>query len=334
MRLVRGLAADLAWRPLLAASARATVESSFEHAVNLVVDGQLLTVVGTRGRPAPGALLTTAAVLPRLPVGTTGRVGGGAVRLEGLHVDAGACEFFSCAPEPLTTPVLPEPDRLRRVLLDHAVAGSFVAGPTASPFARALRGRLVTASRQLQDALEVAMRYGDVAGIGSSVTGLVGLGVGLTPSGDDYLIGCLAALHQLGEHNTVEAVRVVRTALAAVVAATAQDPDRTTRVSRHFLAAAAEGRFHHDIARAATAALTPAASQGTSQGTSQATPSGATRATPMDVPFRDVVAIGSTSGTDALFGLVDTLTTCSATAPPFGRALPQLVPSQIKEYSP
>ena len=75
---------------------------------------------------------------------------------------------------------------------------------------------------------------GDVArSTGRKAALLLGLGPGLTPSGDDALCGVLLALDALGAHDT-------RAALATEVRAAA--PSATTPLSAAFLAAAAEGQ--------------------------------------------------------------------------------------------
>lgn len=71
-------------------------------------------------------------------------------------------------------------------------------------------------------------------------TGLVGLGPGLTPSGDDLLCGVLIALHAL-EHT------LARNALASAVLAVA--PRLTSPLSCAFLRAAAEGEGAENLHR-------------------------------------------------------------------------------------
>ena len=287
MDAVRGLAADTVWRPALTASARATVGSSFDRAVNLEIDGRLLTLVTASGRPAPGALVTDAERFPRLPVGTSVEIGAGWVCCGSIRVDATECRYFSCRAMTVGSRALePDPDRWRDALLDQSVTGSFVSTPLPSAFDRALHRRLVAAAANLQHELGGALSGVGEPRLTAASEGLVGLGVGLTPSGDDYLVGSLAALHHVGAP-----ARVVSALGAAVLAALARI-SATTTVSKHFLEAAAEGRFQHDILRAAEAALTA----------------------PDDVvaAFGAVAQIGSTSGTDVLHGLVDTLATCLA----------------------
>lgn len=285
MDAVRGLAADNVWRSLLTESVRATVGSSFEHAVNVELDGSLVTLVTATGRPAPGALVTDAQGFPRLPPGTNVEIGSGWVRCGSVRVDATTCRFFSCeatAVDSLTLPL--DSTRWRDALLRHAVPGSFVPADAPSPFDRALHLRLVIAAQQFQHALGAALTATGTARLDEAVGGLVGLGVGLTPSGDDYLVGSLAALHHLP---AAGAVVPIVSALDAAVAVWASG---STTVSEHFLKAAAEGRFHHDVRCAAVAALSAPGD--------------------VEAAFEQVAAIGSTSGTDVLHGLVDTLSTC------------------------
>ncbi len=104
---------------------------------------------------------------------------------------------------------------------------------------------------------------------------LAGLGPGLTPSGDDVLLGCLLALVVLPAEGT-DGIR------EAIVSATR---DRTTRISQAYLHAAAQGEagepWHHLIAAMAagsTARVTGAA--------------------------RRVMAFGETSGSDMLAGFL------------------------------
>ena len=297
MDAVRGLAADAVWRLPLTASARATVESSFEHAVNLELDETLLTLVTVSGRPAPGALVTDAECFPRLPVGTDVEIRAGRARIGSLRVDAVDCHFFSCDAVPVLPPLVSiDPACWWGALLEQSVPGSFVPTSAPSPFDRALHRRLISAAQHYQHGLGAALSGRDVDRLEAAVSELVGLGVGLTPSGDDYLVGSLAALHHLGTTGPVVSV------LGGAVAAQAS---RTTTLSRHFLSAAAGGRFHHDVRWAATAALTAPAE--------------------VAAAFSRVAAIGSTSGTDVLHGLVDTLSTCFVPTHPVSSETKEIV---------
>jgi hypothetical protein len=95
------------------------------------------------------------------------------------------------------------------------------------------------AGRQIA-ALECALADGDAVAAAGACIPLLGLGIGLTPSGDDLLVGLLAALH---------ARRAAALPLIAAAVATAA-PTRTTSLSAAAVVAAAHGRFPermHDV---------------------------------------------------------------------------------------
>jgi hypothetical protein len=114
---------------------------------------------------------------------------------------------------------------------------------------------------------------------------LVGRGPGLTPAGDDAIVGILAVLHRLGPHNAV----------APLVAALTPLLDRTTAISAHFLRLAMRGAFTEALVDVVDAV--------------------ATTDGPTDVQIRRLLATGATSGADALAGVVAALTI--ATDQPF-----------------
>lgn len=119
-----------------------------------------------------------------------------------------------------------------------------------------------------------ALARGDVGAAVGPTVGLIGLGVGLTPSGDDYLVGLLAVLGATADPTRHE--------LAAAVAAHA--PARTTAAGAAALVHAARGEFAermHDLLIALAA------------GRSDRLASSIERA----------MAYGSTSGGDTLVGV-------------------------------
>ncbi len=107
------------------------------------------------------------------------------------------------------------------------------------------------------------------------IQGLIGLGPGLTPSGDDLLGGCMIALHALGQERIAQALgHLVLT----------QAPERTTTVSLAHLRCAAEGQGAealHDTIRVLCA--------GSNEG--------------FRLCLDRIAAIGATSGWDALAGV-------------------------------
>ncbi len=87
-------------------------------------------------------------------------------------------------------------------------------------------------------AFQGAWRRGARADLQSAICHLCGLGPGLTPAGDDWLAGWLLAQH-LAED--LRRSRETSTGLIADITA-----DRTTTLSRAFLACAAAGEADED----------------------------------------------------------------------------------------
>lgn len=116
------------------------------------------------------------------------------------------------------------------------------------------------------------------AGPPGFIEALVGLGPGLTPSGDDYLGGAMIALSGLGEADAVR--RLAGWALDAAA-------DRSTKISLAHLACAAEGEGAtalHDTLAAICA------------------PDTADLASVIDAAIGEIDRIGHSSGWDALAG--------------------------------
>ncbi|MEW5987165.1 MAG: DUF2877 domain-containing protein [Chloroflexota bacterium] len=102
-----------------------------------------------------------------------------------------------------------------------------------------LQGRIGELLTTLQEA---AGRY-DRAQAQQAAAGLIGLGAGLTPSGDDVLVGFLAGLWATAADRPGR--RVFLEAFAATIVALAE---RTNEISRSFLWNAARGEFSSALA--------------------------------------------------------------------------------------
>jgi len=190
----------------------AEVHSVFERAINLLwPDGRLLTLQGPGRLGAPFAV-----ALARLP--ERGAVAPG-MRLDPAHFEWGAAETVELhmPPGPLWFPV----DALRCP----------PAGASISPAARALERALVTR---------------DGGAVVAAALALIGLGEGLTPAGDDCLVGALAVLHRRAPDWLSEDSRVTE-ALAAAART------RTTDIARDFLLEALAGRFAESVLAVVTA---------------------------------------------------------------------------------
>jgi hypothetical protein len=105
-------------------------------------------------------------------------------------------------------------------------------GPSADPFAIAANGHIARVGS--------ALIAGEAEAAEAASVALIGLGVGLTPSGDDFLVGLLAGLEACGD--------AVRSPLARAIAREA--PRRTTAIGAALLEHACRGEFSqrlHDV---------------------------------------------------------------------------------------
>lgn len=133
--------------------------------------------------------------------------------------------------------------------------------------------------RSLREILFTALTRNDFSPDIAALIPLLGLGPGLTPSGDDAIGGMLIALHLLGEDRARDSIREK---LFPRIAAATND------ISRAHLEAAAEGFGHEAIHRIVNALLTG-------------------NVTHLHEEIDAVNALGHTSGWDALAGVVMTL---------------------------
>ena len=190
----------------------AEVHSVFERAINLLwSDGRLLTLQGPGRLGAPFAV-----ALSRLPEG--GAVAPG-MRLDPAAFDWGAAETVDVhmPPGPLGFPV-----------------DALMCPPVGASIATPAR------------ALERALASRDGGAVVAAARGLIGLGEGLTPAGDDCLVGALAVLHRLAPEWLANDPQITEELTAAA-------RTRTTDISRDFLLEALAGRFAESVLVVVTA---------------------------------------------------------------------------------
>jgi hypothetical protein len=146
-----------------------------------------------------------------------------------------------------------------------------------------------------------ALAHRDTAQILEATRQLIGLGRGLTPSGDDFLVGCLRGLWLMRHHvpGVDQMLDHVREALQPTIEA------RTTRVGAEFIRYALDGAFAEVLDQATLALLTPAHPQ------------------VLQSAITGLLAQGDTSGTDTLIGL---LTCLDALLP-----MPKSEPCQVQQ---
>ncbi len=121
----------------------------------------------------------------------------------------------------------------------------------------------------------------DLDNLPESVQHLVGLGPGLTPSGDDFLIGLMLSMLFIARNFKLDIDHIIdvnETIISCI-------PGRTTSISEEFLFQAATGNANEPILNLIETLLTSNSAQ-------------VERAT------RTVLAIGGTSGTDTILGIL------------------------------
>jgi hypothetical protein len=221
------------------------VHSVFDKAINVLwSDGRLLTLHGPTPLAAPFAVALAelpqrGPVVPGLPIRRSD--------FDLSKADSVALEMPR-GPLAFIPDALPEP-----------------------PCARALRSGAGLGARQ---ALERGMAAGDLVTLAKAASDLIGFGEGLTPAGDDCVLGALAAIHRLApEWLTSDRSLLHRLAEAA--------QSRTTDVARDFLLEALAGRFAEPVLAVLTASSAGLAEHAA----------------------RKLLAMGATSGADTLCGI-------------------------------
>lgn len=271
MQATTALFADTAWQRLLAREVALTVASVFPSTLNLVSQrtGAWYTVFTKNGYHAPRALTVNASLPTR--VGETVRVVDGTLRFPNIVVYTAGCAFtendIRKQKQPLVEHIAFVADWVRK----NAMPGSFYGAATGNVVNEATVAKLVAARTGFMQAVDRA------SGIARAVQDMLGLGVGLTPSGDDYLVGWLAATHQTGSDTTTQ--KLVSDAIRAQLT-------KTTGVSQLYLHEATQGNFAAPIR-----ALAEAMAHGS----------------PRDIAAAAHVLLrhGATSGQDMLAGMID-----------------------------
>ena len=234
--MLRAESWDQVAESLVAETGAWRVHSLFERALNLVSDeGALLGLVGPSAGNGPATIVLTA--LPAegldriaLAVGLPARAALGGLEVGGrLRIDLSGVRRWV----PARTPVAIGPREIRRRLaraeqLAGAVAPSAGLAPLLPHLATlAEPGEVPPAPSELDtlnqtawtglQALLPPWRIGDTPTVQQAATGLIGLGPGLTPSGDDLLAGLLIGTARAGG---TDVARLGRACLAAATGRT------------------------------------------------------------------------------------------------------------------
>jgi hypothetical protein len=236
------------------------VHSTFEHAINLTVDGCLWTLLARERSDMPFGIRVVSADL-----GVVGVSVGDAVTVRAGYIGLGPDPVVvDCRTTPRWTPEaipIPRPELGRRLSAVAAVS----------------RRRAWPESRRMAE--DVVEALGDPTALADVLSAVVGRGPGLTPAGDDVLVGIAAVVASesagsRGQAATAALRHSIRAALPG-----------TTDVSAHMLRQACNGligRAIHEL----VSALVGSNVRGVRD-----------RA-------RRVVGIGATSGADTCAGLL------------------------------
>lgn len=217
----------------LVQNARGAVAGAYRTSANLRFEGfdGLCTVLCGTSDDGPGGIVLGSAYRPRpfsdeLSAGMPARFEGGVLAAGPLMFDVRGARLFDCAlPDDGWRATSAEAGGMARMLQDALTAAR---RPRPND---AMQRFLAVRATAFRDALH----DGSSAKIARAVHGLVGLGPGLTPSGDDQVTGCLAALRfALGPQDAL---------VRAVSDAAGRCRGSTTEVGASMLSSAREGRF-------------------------------------------------------------------------------------------
>lgn len=206
------------------------VHSMFDHACNITLhDGQWLSLLDNTSANAPLAIRLNLAggLRPLFHPGEPFSIKAGVWRTSRCRGDVAGLPVWApvSAMAPLPIPLIQA--NLNRV--DAELATWEASHPGERPTKDLMA---------LVRAMGVAIAQRNKVALGAIAHTLVGNGRGLTPSGDDILTGCLAALWRLSSLD-----RSVQPLLSAFCATLNGLLHRTTEVSRHYLGLATRNLF-------------------------------------------------------------------------------------------
>jgi len=246
----------------VAADAAGHVRSVYRQACNVELDsGALLTLLSAALGNLPHGIRCALPEPKDLRVwlrpgqavardGSRLRTPRGRVTIELSHAAPWRCELPAC--DVYARPAVQAMLATLAVLRERALRGGFAplvlneADP-GSPLEQAMRKRLL-------DSLPMLNRAGaslDAALAAKALEQLAGLGPGLTPSGDDFIVGYLAALH-----SRCQLEPALRTFLRGLTAPLARLAAASNLLSRQFILNAVEGEFAEGLTQLVAAIAT------------------------------------------------------------------------------
>jgi Protein of unknown function (DUF2877) len=237
---------------------RANVEAVFERSFYLRCGDEFMCVGAPAIGNGPLTLIGDLGPLARvgLQPGRPALICGRHIRFgNAIRFDLDRCEPWHPPSWPMSQPAIRLADTYAELARCAAVEapregfaryvfdahGPFMRPP---PAERIMRGRIADFEGWVVAVLNPD--HASVDDLATPVEDLIGLGPGLTPSGDDFLVGALALLDALGE-------RATHAALARAI--TGAPLARTSPLSRCFLGAAAAGHIGENLHRAVSSVM-------------------------------------------------------------------------------
>lgn len=250
-----------------------TVQSVYARACNVASDGSLLTIVAPGIADAPTALVLASDRVVDLRA--CFRVRDRVVR-RGSHITSPGADVdlaYAASWQPDARPVMAGRARIAANLRLAAARLASRIDDHASVVHREGRAMCTRVGQACRErAVDTALL---------EAVGLIGWGEGLTPAGDDFLVGMLAGLDALVANSAVNAAFLTR--FGTGLKAHAQ---RTTEIAAHYLRLAAEGHFGADLHRLRNVLLSS---------------SDVARVAKL---ADDALAVGATSGCDLVAGVL------------------------------
>ena len=230
---------------------RGVVHSEFRSVLNIATEGALIAVAApSAGRLPNGVAADMGPDFRRLGIraGMVVEHGPGTLSIDeaGVVIDLSRTEAWSPR---LAHPTEGTTESVRRwrarasairrlaatVTAGRAGAGRGL-GPLVGPWPEGSRGDLADRARPVMSGLRKAVRDRNGEAAATMARALIGLGPGLTPSGDDALVGVAAACHALGSP------------VSGFLADALVDVDaRTTAIAASYLRHAGRGEFAERI---------------------------------------------------------------------------------------
>lgn len=256
-------------------SSRPRVLHIFDHTCNLINErGEVLSIVTSRIGNGPFNVLVDTNILFSKDIYVESQVTvlDSQLRVGNLIVNITGAELWNSCPDWVQL------YRSREIILNQLQSLDLQNVDHAAGFANVTRSYFNTGIPSLLSKFSSALANADFSTAKSTATKLAGLGVGLTPSGDDFIVGALYAVWII--HS-----REVASVLAREIAKIAMP--LTTSLSAAWLRSAGKGEagiLWHEFFEALIAE------------------------DDLQIPFENLLTVGETSGADALSGFQSVIT--------------------------